>query len=114
MTNGSVEGKNPTEILQRTWNLEAFFDLTVFLTEGLAQGLISDDLFEDSRSRIDVVIQWANEFNEYYAWANWEQGEYLEVVEDWFRTKLEERHEFHSTRLKPVQQLTSHQPAQGR
>lgn len=74
-------------------------------------GLISYDLFEDSRSRIDVVIQWANEFNEYYAWANWEQEEYLEVVEDWFNTKLEERYESHGTRLSPFQQLGSEPPA---
>ncbi len=78
--------------LDRTWDLETFNDLTVLLTEALVNGDVDSRYFQDSRSRMDIVLEWANQFNARHLREKWESEEYLDAIESWFHTKVKERY----------------------
>jgi hypothetical protein len=72
--------------------MDTFYDLTRLLTEVLTTGAVSTELFPNSQDTMDVVLGWANEFNQRYAWATWEDEEYMETLEEWFRNMLQLRY----------------------
>jgi len=56
---------------------------------------------------MDVVLDWANEFNQRYAWATWEDEEYLETIEEWFRNMLQLRYAAFSPSAKLVSSVSA-------
>jgi len=84
-----IELRRQTAMLERTWELETFYDLTVLFSEHLVSGKLSQDAFPDARSRMDIVIDWANEFNRIHAWTDWGEVEYLDLIASWFKTQSE-------------------------
>lgn len=74
--------------LERSDELETLYDLTISLTHDLATGRVPYDWFPDSRSRLDLVIGWANEFNKLHASTDWAELEYMDEVDSWYATKI--------------------------
>jgi len=86
--NHKVEPKRSIDTLQRTWEIETLYDFAIMLACGLADGTIAQDEFPDSRERLDIILEWTNEFNNSRAWSDWDNGEYLQDVESWFQERL--------------------------
>jgi hypothetical protein len=77
----------PLPELQRTDELETLYDLTTELAADLASGAIDYAEMEDSRSRLDTLIEWANEFNRLHASTDWAEVEYLDTVDSFYTLK---------------------------
>jgi hypothetical protein len=73
--------------LTRTDELETLYDLTIDLAGDLASGAIDHADFEDSRGRLDTLIDWANEFNARHAATDWAEVEYLDTIIDFYAEK---------------------------
>ena len=89
--NHQVEPRRPTEVIHRTWEIETLYDFATILACGLADGTIAQDEFPDSRERLDVILDWANEFNNFHSWTDWNSSEYLQEVDSWFHECLSRR-----------------------
>jgi hypothetical protein len=75
--------------LEHSDELETFYDLTVSLQHDLAIGRVPYEWFADSRSRMDIVIGWANEFNTIHAETDWGVDlEYMDEVDSWYAAKI--------------------------
>jgi len=83
-----IEPRRSIEDLERSWDLETFYDLTTLLAGAFANNLLVNEDLPDSRARMDVILDWSNEFNQVHAWDDWTRLEYLQTVEDWFKLKI--------------------------
>lgn len=83
-----LEVRRNVSVLTRTEELETFFDLTVLVTEAFASRLIDRREYPDSLALIDVILSWANDFNEAWAWSDWTEDEYRDEIERFFKRKI--------------------------
>lgn len=61
------------------------------MTEGFGSGEVDRDEYFDSRTVIDVILRWANQFNEIWAWSDWTEFEYMDEIRNFFDLKVLER-----------------------
>jgi hypothetical protein len=73
--------------LYRTTEIETFYDLCVNYGNDISRGKF---LHPDSRSVMDTLLQWANEFNALHAENDWAEMEYMEVVDEFYVEKRRE------------------------
>jgi len=88
LPNPDLQQRRRVVKLNRTDDIETLYDLTTLLAERLATGAIPQDLLPDSRSRLDLVLYWTNQFNEIYGWSDWADEDYLGTVQNWFEAKV--------------------------
>lgn len=79
---------NATLIYSRTTELETFYDLTTDLAADLATGRIDHAAFPDSRSRMDTLLGWSNEFNIKHKRTSWHETDYMQTIEDFYESKV--------------------------
>lgn len=72
--------------LERSCELETFYDLCVNYGTDCALG---NYWCEDSRSAMDVMLRWANEFNTLHHGREWD-GEYMEEIDAFYLLKRDE------------------------
>jgi hypothetical protein len=72
--------------LLQTTHSETLYDLTTNLAADLALENIPEEKLEDSRSRLTVLLSWANEFNNLHRGREWD-GDYLEAIDDFYAEK---------------------------
>lgn len=73
--------------LERSKEMETFYDLCLSYGHDAGRAKF---LTEDSRSAMDVLLRWANEFNQLHATNDWLEMDYLEAIDDFYIEKRKE------------------------
>lgn len=69
--------------------IETFYDLTANLAHDLARNRFIADSFDDSRSRLHLLVEWANEFNSQHVQTDWAELDYMDTVDDFYADKVQ-------------------------
>lgn len=80
--------------LERSFALEAFFDIVDATAVEITKGRMSAEPWASSRERYDDCLRWANEFERLHAGTEWDAGsdetDYFISIENFISTKLTE------------------------